>query len=258
VNTSVRSADGTTIGYSVEGEGPLVILVGGAMQWRGLDPTTIELATALAARGFTVINYDRRGRGVSDRVPTDADREVEDIAALLAAHGGSGALYGSSSGAAISLWAAQAGLPVTKLVLWEIPLSLEEDTGDYLGRLRALVDAGEHERAVETFMEDMPPQWLDESKRSPAWPLMVGVAASLVGDADALDRIGGRDLAELFRDVTQPVLVLVGSETLPIMPPAARAVVAALPNATLQEIDAADHRWTPEVMVPVLAGFYSS
>ncbi len=67
-------------------------------------------------------------------------------------------------------------------------------------------------------MADMPAEWIEQSRNSPAWPIMLDLAPSLIGDADALDRIGGRDLAELFSAVTQPVLVMVGSQTLPIMP----------------------------------------
>ena len=132
----VTSADGTVIAFDRTGEGPPMILVGGATQFRAFDVTTIELAHQLAARGFTAVNYDRRGRGEStDTPPFAIEREIEDIDALVAEVGGSAALYGSSSGAALCLWAAATGVAVTKLVLWEPPLSLpgEGDDGE-IGR----------------------------------------------------------------------------------------------------------------------------
>jgi alpha-beta hydrolase superfamily lysophospholipase len=65
-----------------------------------------DLARALAS-DFTVYTYDRRGRGTSgDTPPYAVQREIEDLAAVLAEAGGSAALYGASSGAALVLDAA--------------------------------------------------------------------------------------------------------------------------------------------------------
>ena len=38
----VTSADGSRIAFDRDGEGPAVILIGGAMQFRAFDPTTVE------------------------------------------------------------------------------------------------------------------------------------------------------------------------------------------------------------------------
>ena len=116
--TTVTSADGTTIAYDRLGDGPPVVVVGGALADRAVLAATAE---ALAAHR-TVLNYDRRGRGDSgDTAPYAVAREVEDLAALLAAAGGSAALYGHSSGAALALHAAAAGLPIERLVMHEAP-----------------------------------------------------------------------------------------------------------------------------------------
>ena len=67
---TVTSRDGTTIAFDRLGEGPAVILVGGALQHRSFDPSTTDLASRLASR-HTVFHYDRRGRGDSGvRSPT--------------------------------------------------------------------------------------------------------------------------------------------------------------------------------------------
>ena len=80
----VISKDGTVIAYDLLGNGPPVILVGGALQYRAIDPRTAQLA-ALLAQDFTVFHYDRRGRGDSTDTPPYAPaREVEDIDALFA------------------------------------------------------------------------------------------------------------------------------------------------------------------------------
>src|SRR5215204_6963298 len=107
----VTSSDGTQIAFGRLGSGPSVILVGGAMQFRAFDPQTGQLAERLAERGFTVVNYDRRGRGESaGRGPYVLDSEIADLEALITEVGGPAALFGSSSGGAICLAAAATGL----------------------------------------------------------------------------------------------------------------------------------------------------
>jgi pimeloyl-ACP methyl ester carboxylesterase len=94
------------------------ILVGGAFVDRSENA---PLATDLAER-FTVYNYDRRGRGQSDDTqPYAVDREIEDLQALIAEAGGSAYLYGVSSGGALVLEAAAAGVAVDKLAVYEVP-----------------------------------------------------------------------------------------------------------------------------------------
>jgi pimeloyl-ACP methyl ester carboxylesterase len=108
--SSVVSADGTPIGFDWTGDGPPIILVGGAFQYRAMDPRTAELAVLLAQQ-FSVVNYDGRGRGDSghgaDNTAADSDpvaREVEDIGALIHALGGGPVgPFGNSSGAALGL-----------------------------------------------------------------------------------------------------------------------------------------------------------
>ena len=77
----VTSRDGTRIAYEKRGKGPVVILVNGALSDRA---GSAELAQLLSGR-FTVLSYDRRGRGDStDTGPYTVQREIEDIDALIA------------------------------------------------------------------------------------------------------------------------------------------------------------------------------
>ncbi|GAB3606098.1 alpha/beta hydrolase [Conyzicola nivalis] len=253
----VTSADGTRIAFDREGDGPPVVLVGGATQFRAFDPATAELARELAGRGFTVVNYDRRGRGESgDTVPFAVDREVEDIAALVAEVGGAAALYGSSSGAALALWAAAAGVPTTALVLWEPPFELE-GTGDrdWLTGLEDRIAHNDRQGAAEFFMRDMPPEWLEAAKSSDAWQTLISVAPTMVYDAAALERTQHAPWREAWAAVTVPTLVVVGDQALPIFPPVADALVEALPRATQCRIDSSNHDWKPDQMAKVIADF---
>ncbi len=86
---------------------------------------------------------------------------------------------------------------------------------------------------------------------------MVSMGPSLEPDAEALAWTQSAPRAELWSSVTQPTLVILGEETIPVMPPAAESIVAALPNARLVRIPASDHGWEPSVMTPVLAEYFA-
>ncbi|GAA0442375.1 hypothetical protein Acor_05320 [Acrocarpospora corrugata] len=109
---TVRSKDGTTIGYDQVGHGPALVLVDAAGGYRGFGP--MGALAEMLAPSFTVITYDRRGRGEStDTLPYAVEREVEDLAAVIDAAGGSAFVEGFSSGAVLGLYAAGQGVPIT-------------------------------------------------------------------------------------------------------------------------------------------------
>ncbi|PJJ71973.1 pimeloyl-ACP methyl ester carboxylesterase [Diaminobutyricimonas aerilata] len=249
---------GARIAYTAEGEGPRVIHVDGAFQFRAFDSETRDFLSVLADRGFTTVHFDRPGRGETVAEPPHTlDRQIEAIGALIDEVGGPVALYGSSSGGAIALAAAASGLPVSHLVLWEPPLGPESgsDGAEFLAGLREAIATGDADRVVAYFMKDMPPEWLEGSRRSPAWPVMTGVAASLEGDSDALAWTQSAPRSELWRNVTAPTLVLLGEETLPIFPPAADSIVANLPDARVERVPGSDHRWELTALVERVEGF---
>ncbi|WP_163573099.1 alpha/beta fold hydrolase [Fodinicola feengrottensis] len=153
----VTSADGTRIGYDRTGDGPAIVLVHGAFTDK-THPTLATVAAALAP-WFRVFNYDRRGRGESgDTRPYAVEREVEDLAAVIAAAGGSAMVFGGSSGSGLVLQAAFGGLPITRLALWEPPYHVDETapplSPDFADRLGKLVDSGRAGDAVAMFMTE--------------------------------------------------------------------------------------------------------
>ena len=114
--SKLQSKDGTTIDFDVRGDGQPLVIVHGATAHRAVDPVTEALADALSDT-FRVYTFDRRGRGAStDSKPYAIEREIDDLAALIADAGEPAVLYGWSSGSVLTLDAAAAGLPVTHVV----------------------------------------------------------------------------------------------------------------------------------------------
>ncbi len=153
---TVTSADGTTIAYEATGRGPALVLVDGALCWRANGPAR-PLAAALADR-FTVVTYDRRGRGDSGDAPGSysVDREVEDLAVVVAAAGGSAHVFGQSSGAALALEAASRLEGITRLAVYEAPFIVDDShpprPADLRDRMEALVEADRRSDAVRLFL----------------------------------------------------------------------------------------------------------
>src|SRR5690242_16080629 len=103
---TVVSRDGTPLATYEMGEGDGVVLVHGAMQ---AAASFTKLAAALAAAGFRVVRYDRRGRGGSGPAGDDALAcEAQDLGAVLEASGAR-SVFGLSSGAIIAMHAALDG-----------------------------------------------------------------------------------------------------------------------------------------------------
>jgi pimeloyl-ACP methyl ester carboxylesterase len=120
--STVRSADGTAIGYRRLGDGPGLILVHGGLQ---ASQNLLSLAGALSGR-FTVYIPDRRGRGLSGpcRPGHGLHTEIADLQALLG-HTGARNVFGLSAGAVIALETARSSASITKLALYEPPLSFD-------------------------------------------------------------------------------------------------------------------------------------
>ena len=255
--TDVTSEQGASIAYDRYGEGPPVIFVGGAFQHRAIDPQTAALARDLAARGFTVIDYDRPGRGETRAEgPYGLQSQLDALRALIDLVGPA-ALYGSSSGGAISLAAAAHGLPVTKLVLWETPLGPElgSDGVEFLAGLRERIATGDGDAIVTYFMKDMPREWFEMAKAGPMWPVMTSIGPSLEGDSEALAWSQSAPRKELFAAVTVPALVLLGEETMPLFADAADSIATALPDVRSERVAGKEHSWDPAAMIETLDAF---
>jgi pimeloyl-ACP methyl ester carboxylesterase len=261
----LSSADGTKIAYDQQGAGrPALILVDGAMCSRssGSKPQLVGL---LAAH-FTVYSYDRRGRGDSgDTQPYSVEREIEDIAALIAAAGGTACLYGHSSGASLALEAAIAlGGQVTKLAMYEAPYNddpaAREAWRQYISQLTEVLAAGRRGDAIALFMAytGVPAEQIEGMRQAPSWPAMEAIAPTLRYDHAAILGEDGSVPTERAARVAVPVLVMYGDASYPFMGETARALSQVMPGAQLRILQGQSHNVSPAVLAPVLADFFAS
>jgi hypothetical protein len=261
---TTTSADGSTIAFDRLGSGPAVVLLPGATCTRGV---TTPLAQALADH-VTVLNVDRRGRGDSDdrsgAPPWELAREVEDVAAVIAAAGGTASVYGHSSGAALALHAAAAGVGVDRLILHDAPFSLpggEQPARDWDATLHALLGEGRRGDALAAFLQrvGVPAPVVDGMRQGPQWAALEAVAPTLAYDSAAMgDRQGGLVPTSVLAQVTVPSLVVVGGAGHPFMVDVARLLVDALPDARLAHLAGHGHDAAADVVAPELVSFLTA
>jgi pimeloyl-ACP methyl ester carboxylesterase len=255
----VISKDGTPIAFDRVGEGPVVILIGGGPTDRSANTPLAEVL----AKDFTVINYDRRGRGDSgDTAPYAVDREFEDIEALIAEAGGAALVYGTSGGGIIALEAAARGLAISKLAVWETPYIVEDSRppvpADYKDRLVQALAEGRRGDMIELFFTaavGMPAQFVTPMRDMPFWGSMEAMAHTLIYDATIT---GDFSLpAERLSCVKVPTVVIDGGTT-PWLTNAAEAVAAVLPDVRRRTLEGQPHNVDPAAIAPAVTEFFAS
>jgi pimeloyl-ACP methyl ester carboxylesterase len=273
---SVESADGTDIGYRELGSGPSIIVVHGGMQ---AAQSFMGLGRALAP-DYTVCLPDRRGRGASG--PHGAEfgigREVEDMQALVAATGAT-RIFGLSSGALVSLRTAFATPALTRVALYEPPLSVNGSVPiDWSARLERELAAGKIIPALITALRGTQtgpgftriPRFL----LTPALTLGLRAQQSAAdGDIPIPDLVPTmpfdlklvRDMADTVTDyaaITARVLLLGGSKSPAYLHTALDALSSVLPNAsriTFPDLDHSgpDDNGNPARVAAALREFYA-
>jgi pimeloyl-ACP methyl ester carboxylesterase len=260
------SADGTRIAFERAGTGPALVLVEGAFGHR--DLTWVRDAAKTYQDAFTVVIYDRRGRGESgDTLPYAPEREFEDLHAVVdAVSDGQGAfVMGQSSGAGLAYRAAAAGVPMRRLIGYEAPwVGLRPGKNgapkNYHADLDRLIDQGKNAAAVAYFMVDMigAPRFMPllmPLMAGKAYKRMIAVAPTLRYDAAIMGATFTVPEAELAA-VTVPTLVLCGSKAAPEMLAAQQRVAAAIPGAEHRVLDGQTHQVSPSALLPEFIRFF--
>lgn len=251
------SKDGTAIAYERTGDGPPLVLVGGALSTRAASaPLAVELAA-----GHAVHVYDRRGRGESgDTSPYAVAREVEDLAAVIEAAGGEAGVFGISSGGALVLEAAASGLPITRLAVYEVPYATTPErragAGEYLAELGRRLAVGDRGGAIELFLVRIgtPPEAVAGMRRAPFWKDLEALAPTLAYDHEV---VGDAIPVERLARIDRPALVVCGGAGPQWFGDTGRAVAGAVPRARYETLPGQTHAVDPAVLAPVLREFFA-
>lgn len=253
-----ESTDGTPIAYQRTGSGPALVLVVGAF----CDRTTTATLTPLLAPHFTVFEYDRRGRGDSGAGGEYAvEREVEDLAAVMRAAGGSAFAFGHSSGAVLALEAAARRVPITRLALYEPPYTApagSDGSDELLDAVRDRLAADDPDGAAAAFMRGSgaPPEAVEGARQSPWWLRMRALAPTLVHDLVLCNR--GVVPRDRLAQIAVPTLAISGGDSPPWAARACDDVAAAVPGARTRVLPGQTHGAADDVLVPVLVDWFLS
>ncbi|MEP7026175.1 MAG: alpha/beta hydrolase [Actinomycetota bacterium] len=250
-----QSADGTTIAFDRTGTGRAVVLVVGAF----CDRQTTKALAALLAPDFTVYEYDRRGRGdSSDQASYAPEREIDDLAAVVAATGSAPFVYGHSSGAVLGLEAAAQQVPIRMLAVYEPPYTGADGVASgFADELASLAASGQRGEAAARFLAltGAPAAAIAGMRSAPFWPRMEAIAHTLPYDVRLCG--DGTVPAGRLAAIGIPVLALAGGASPDWAYTAAGAVTAAVPHGGMQVLPGQDHGAAAEVVAPVLRGFFA-
>ena len=211
---------------------------------------------------FTTYALDRRGRGASgDSADWSFDREVDDIVTVIEGIGGPVDVLGHSMGAALSMEATVRTSGVRRLVLYEpalvgLPMAVLDAV---MPRLRALLEAGDRDALVQTFMLEvvrMPEEQLQLLRSLPAWQGRVQAAHTLVRELESAPSY--RFEPERIGRIQVPTLLLQGGDSPDHAKAGVRAVHQAIKGSTVVVMPGQQHvamDTGPQLFLDAVLGF---
>ena len=235
---TATSADGSDIGYWVQGSGPPLLLVHGALA----DRTAWIFIQPLLAERFTVYAMNRRGReGSGEPAPHPVEREFEDVVAVMDAIGEPLHLVGHSGGALCALGAVLLTDRLRSLTLYEPPPPGRRVDVE-LGSLRKMIHEAEPAEIVLEFLRtgpQVPEADIERLMQSPIWPHIVSLAPSLSSELDAA--AGYEFDASRYSALQVPLLLLLGSDSPPVLREVSDALAEVVPDARMKELAGQQH-----------------
>ena len=257
----INSTDNTPIAYEISGAGPLLIIVTGALNTHNFGVPG-EMVPFLQD-AFTVLTYDRRGRGQSgDTPPYSVYKELEDLEALIDRHDGSAFLYGHSSGAALSLFAAsEFTQKVSAVAAYEPPLAggwFENLlTGFFLRYIDRKVSQDDKLAVVLRFMRfvGMDEDLIKETLAGEHGQTIIDMAPTIANEIK-IQRTSSPFLRSKAKDLSQPVLMLAGTKSFKTAPGIMVDFTHAIPLAQSHLLEGQTHSVEPQVIAPVIKEFF--
>lgn len=257
VEATVRSKDGTSIGFVRIGTGPSLVIVHGSIT---TGDAYLQFANILAKK-FTCYVMDRRGRGRSeDAADYTIEREYEDVQALLKVAGSETHLFGHSFGAIIALGAALHS-SIGRLILYEPPLPIRGPfEGSMLKTYRTAVEENRLDDALVFGLEHFagtPAEEIALIRSRPQWNKQTSLAPTWVREMEAIDNLGPS--LERYKSLNMPVLLLTGtrSKDYPLKA-ASEALSTILPHASLEKLQGQGHTahlTAPQMLADVVINF---
>lgn len=165
-------------------------------------------------------------------------------------------MWATSSGAALALEAAAAGVPMRRLFAHEPPYMTGEHAARfdkaYERNVTQLVKDGRRGKAVAYFMRTVgvPVPFVWMMRAMPVWKTLVATAHTPPYDAAIMN--GFVPPEARLRAIRATTLVLYGSSTAASLKAAAHEVARLVPNARLREIPRQPHGIKPAALRPVL------
>ena len=223
-----RAPDGVRIAYEVVGEGPAVVLLHGFAANRLVNWERPGVVGNLSDAGFTVVSYDARGHGQSDKPHDPAayenDAMARDARGLLDHLGVTHVdIVGYSMGAL-----------VTTRIVPDEPRTRSCVLGGIGGRVKGGRGFSDEQRAqIAAALEADDPKAIDR----PAWRAFRAFADSTGADRRALaaiQRAATPEARTRLSDFRVPTLVIVGDDD--VLAGSAQALADRIPGAIAKTI----------------------
>ena len=259
----IHSKDNTPIAYETTGSGPLLIIVTGALNTHNFGVPGDMVPFLQEA--FTVLTYDRRGRGQSgDTPPYAIEKEVQDLETLIDLHGGKAYLYGHSAGAALALFTAAAHPDkVLKVAAYEPSLGggwFERIMTNLLIRqIQKQVARGKNLAVVLRFMRlvGMDKQLIKDTLASEHGQTIIDMAGTIVYEAE-IQKASKAFQQNQAVNLPMPVLMLAGTKSFKTAPAVMASYAKAIPRAESRILEGQTHSVEPKVISPILQEFFLS
>jgi pimeloyl-ACP methyl ester carboxylesterase len=254
-----KTTDGVHIAYQVVGKGSIdvVFVMGWTTNIEALweEPSLAKFLARLASISRLIV-FDKRGVGLSDRVPEAAlptlETRMDDVRAVMEAAGSERAVvFGVSEGGPLSLlFAATYPERTTALILFgtmaRFAWAPDFPWGVTAEKLRDDLDGIDHSWGTEEYASSALRSWAApgsaEDPRLLSWLASYTRRAASPGAAMALERMNyGMDVRHVLGAIHVPTLVLgrVGDKDFPI--DATRQMASEIQGAKLVEFPGDDH-----------------
>ena len=243
---SVKSPDGTEIGYYSLGNGPGLVITHGSLR----SAADYQMLGEYLAENFTVYIVNRRGRGNSGPQGNEYSfkKEVADIIAVLK-HTGSSLLFGHSFGGTVALDAGLTAYPLQKLAVYEPAISIQNSIPiNTLPEIRQALILQDHKKAFAQIMnvvsngtvpENQLPDFALAMSRYPVWPYLCSLLETVPAEIVAVHNAD--DTYTKYAGVKIPTLFLNGSKSPGQLIAQTGLLANVVPHSKIIQVEGARH-----------------